>query len=578
MRALLYARVSGDDRKYSTSGIESQLVDCRKYCADQGYTVVGEIVVTPEKHTSGAEWQPELDRVLLLARQGKFDILVVREIDRLARNRFMQMSVEAELDANGVKVAYVLGQFEDSDEGRLLKGLMGEFAEYERGKIKQRTTRGVLRSVSAGNVTIGGSYAPYGYDLVNLDHRARALVINRTEAASVQLIFDLYVNQGYTLHAIADYLDRHTIAKPAKGNNHKKRTNTERPKGWSVGTLNGILGNETYVGRWYYRKTKSVKVNGKQRTAPRPRSEWLMVEVPAIISEAVFKAAAARRAANKRRKEKSYRKFDYLLGGVIRCAHCNNSASGITKVQGEKHWSYYKCNAAHLPKRYGFKCENSVQFRAGSVDAAVWNWIKGILLDPETLHAALEEYQQTRLKTYEPILRMIDTNRAKVEALNAKKGRLIDAFTDGVFTLDEIAQKKVDLERQISDFTEAIEKLQAQLDPTMLTDMDIDTIHNYAAKVREGIELADNDFEAQRQIIDLLQVTVSLLYLGGERWVDVSCVLGNERLATNNITKSCNGSASRRNGSNRAGRRYTGIWQTAKQTCWRRPDSEPCRP
>ena len=35
-RAVLYARVSGDDRKYATSGVDGQLDDCRKYANEKG--------------------------------------------------------------------------------------------------------------------------------------------------------------------------------------------------------------------------------------------------------------------------------------------------------------------------------------------------------------------------------------------------------------------------------------------------------------------------------------------------------------------------------------------------------------
>lgn len=77
-RAILYARVSGDDRKYATSGIESQLADCRKYAGERGYEVVAEVYETPDKATSGADWLPELDRVMKLAQGGAFDVQIGR--------------------------------------------------------------------------------------------------------------------------------------------------------------------------------------------------------------------------------------------------------------------------------------------------------------------------------------------------------------------------------------------------------------------------------------------------------------------------------------------------------------------
>jgi DNA invertase Pin-like site-specific DNA recombinase len=143
--AILYARVSGDDRANGTSSIDAQLDECRKYATQRGYTVVDEVFEDPKKHTSGADWLPELDKLIRLAPTSTYDVLICHEVDRLARNRFKQLATEIELENHGILVEYVVGQFENTDEGRLLKGLVSEFAEYERGKIRRRTTGGKIR-------------------------------------------------------------------------------------------------------------------------------------------------------------------------------------------------------------------------------------------------------------------------------------------------------------------------------------------------------------------------------------------------------------------------------------------------
>lgn len=40
-RAVLYARVSGDDRLNTTSSLEAQLTMCREHAQAQGWQVVG---------------------------------------------------------------------------------------------------------------------------------------------------------------------------------------------------------------------------------------------------------------------------------------------------------------------------------------------------------------------------------------------------------------------------------------------------------------------------------------------------------------------------------------------------------
>ncbi|GJM39932.1 MAG: hypothetical protein DHS20C20_02140 [Ardenticatenaceae bacterium] len=240
-----------------------------------------------------------------------------RELDRLARNKFKQLSIEVDLQALGIGVEYVIGQFDDSAEGRLLKGLMSEFAEYGREKIRDRTANGIKRSVEAGNVKIGGCYAPYGYDRKNVNGR-RTLIINEYEASVVRLIFNLYVRERKSLNQIAALLDSQEVPKPLKGPAHRANTDDSRNLGWSTGTINGILENEVYIGRWYYGKSKSAKnpKTGKRKHIKRPKSEWKLVGVPPIVSEEIFKAVKIRKKENKRQLGKRRRYF-YTLGGHV---------------------------------------------------------------------------------------------------------------------------------------------------------------------------------------------------------------------------------------------------------------------
>ena len=563
-RAILYARVSGDDRKYATSGIESQLADCRRYAAERGYTVVNEVYETPDKVTSGADWLPELDRVLKLAQGGAFDVLIVREIDRLARNRFKQMSVEIQLESCGARVEYVIGQFEESAEGRLLKGLMSEFAEYEREKIRERTNRGRLRSIAAGNVTIGGSYAPYGYDLIT-DNGRRVLVVNEAEAAVVRLIFDLYAIQGYSLYGVADYLGAHHVPKPAKGNNHKARGKPSSAR-WSVGTINGILDNECYLGHWHYRKTKRVKdlATGKYRNIARPRDEWIEISVPAIVTAADFEAAQVRRRDNKRQMG-HHRKYDYLLGGMLKCGHCGNSMSGMTKIHKGIGYGYYKCNAHHLPKKYGFKCDNA-QFKVTLVDRVIWEYVKAVYMSPDILDEALSTFQAQQADAKRPQLQMIEATTARLEAAEQEKGRLVKAYASGVLSLDEIATTKADLDRRLNDLTQALAELRTELPATMLSQDDIELIRQDAAELRQGVEMADNDPATQRRILGQLLIECRLSYVDGQKWIEVDSILGPARLPAGDRQNSPQGGSNNNLKAGRLPADYTTISPTARKS------------
>lgn len=524
-RAVLYARVSGDDRNNATSSIEGQLADCRAYAVERGYTMVGEYFEEPNKQTSGADWLPELDRILQLAPGKGFDVLVCRDVSRLARNRFKQLSTEIALQSYGVTVEYAVGRYEDSPEGRSLKGLVSEFAEYERERIRTLTHNGRLRSVAAGNVLVGHR-PPYGYRVESVDGK-RTLVISEQEASIVRTIFDLYVNNLYSLQRICDYLDSYEVPRP-----------TGRSGAWSVGTVRNILINEAYTGKWRYRKTKRVT---KTRTQARPPEEWLEAAIPAVVSEELFAAVQLRREANKREQGRQRRR-DYALAGMLTCAHCGKAVVGIARQERR----FYVCGARRdSVKRYGFRC-NSGWTPAQDLEAAVWGWIRSLLLEPEKLRQAIEDYQTQQQEQIQPLLAMLESNQMRLNELEKEKARLIGACAKGVLSLDELAVQKTGLDKAIADLGQAIAMLRAEAEPNLPSAERIETIEAVAAELRDTLHQADNDLKKQREIYQLLTVQVTVRHENEQRWVTASCDLGNARLSLEyTTTAGMNGSLRR---------------------------------
>ena len=155
-RAILYARVSGDDRAMDGRNLAGQIDMCREYAERQGWKVVAELA-EDERGVSGARLDaPQLNRAIDMAAAGQYDVLIVREIDRLARDVGKQYLVEGELKRAGVKIAYVLGEYPDTPEGELQKAIKAAIAGYERTKIAERSTRGRRREAARGSTLVHG--------------------------------------------------------------------------------------------------------------------------------------------------------------------------------------------------------------------------------------------------------------------------------------------------------------------------------------------------------------------------------------------------------------------------------------
>ena len=151
-RAVTYARVSYDDRDNEGRNLDSQLEMCRDYAAKQGYTIVAELA-EDDRGASGADLDlPQLSRVLDMAKGNEFDVFIIRELDRLARDIVKQMIVERDLKKAGVAIEYVLYQFPPGPTGDLSRHMMAAIAEYQRQDAIVKTARGRRNMVKEGKV------------------------------------------------------------------------------------------------------------------------------------------------------------------------------------------------------------------------------------------------------------------------------------------------------------------------------------------------------------------------------------------------------------------------------------------
>ena len=139
IRAAIYARVSTADQT-----CENQLIDLRRYCAARGWDATEYV----DTGVSGAkDRRPALDQLMAHARRRKVDTVVVWRLDRFGRNLRHLITAIEELNAAGVSFVS-MGENIDtaSPTGRLLLGIMGSFAEFERERIRERIHAGLARA------------------------------------------------------------------------------------------------------------------------------------------------------------------------------------------------------------------------------------------------------------------------------------------------------------------------------------------------------------------------------------------------------------------------------------------------
>lgn len=523
-RAVLYARVSGDDR--GKDNLEGQIEMGREYAQERGYTIVKEIK-EDDRGARGASFDlPGLNEALEMARNGEFDVLVVRELDRFARRLAKQLIIESEFKRAEVEIDYVLGEYPDTPEGNLNKNLKAVIAEYEALKITERTARGRRRKVKAGNVMVGKS-PPYGYKVIDRDGK-RALGICEPEAQVVRMIFAWYTegdgeNGPMSLSGVTQKLSRlgiptYTETGTRKGGFKKKKG---REGKWCSSTVHSMLRNETYAGTWRYGKRNNP--GGKWER--NPDECLLIVAVPSIVSRETWEAAQARLKYNRQNAPRN-KKYQYLMSGHVICGKCGVKVQATSnKRRSGKVSLYYRCPATTQHYDYARSCD-APGFRADQVDAVVWEWVKTFLTDPVTLQAGLENYRTKQDKTNTPLRERLTVIDDLIAHNQAQLERALDLYLSGDFLKGMLIERKTRLETTIGALERERGSLAVTLEAQTLTQEQIQTIREFAAEVRETLGIADASFEARRRVIEVLNVQATLTVERNEKIVYTSCALG----------------------------------------------------
>jgi putative DNA-invertase from lambdoid prophage Rac len=151
MRAVIYARVSTTDQKP-----ENQIRELEAYAAKQGWEVV-QTVKDKISGTKSAKDRAGLSKVLEMAHQSKFDVLLFWSLDRLSREGTREtLGYLQTLTASGVQWhSYTenylssLGPFAD-----VVISILSTLAKQERIRISERTKAGLARAQKDGK-TLG---------------------------------------------------------------------------------------------------------------------------------------------------------------------------------------------------------------------------------------------------------------------------------------------------------------------------------------------------------------------------------------------------------------------------------------
>ena len=247
------------------------------------------------------------------AKNGKFDLIITKEISRFARNTLDSLQYTRELLNWGVGVFFQndnIKTFDGDSELRLT--IMSSIAQDELRKLSSRIKFGHQQAIKS-NIVLGNSRI-FGYK-----KSGKHLVIDEAQAPFIRDLFRLYATGNYSMKQLEELF----YEQGYRNYNGNKIAHT---------TMFGIISNPKYKGYYVGNKVKIIDMFTKKQQFL-PPEEWVMFKdetgliVPALVSEEVWDRAnevLARRSLDVKKRQ-GISNHANLLTGKLYCEHCGTA-------------------------------------------------------------------------------------------------------------------------------------------------------------------------------------------------------------------------------------------------------------
>lgn len=291
--------------------IPMQKIECRKFCAQQGWRVVME---KAEKGISGskvsASKRDAIQELKAEAEKGNLDVLLVFMFDRLGRIESETPYVVEWFVKHGVQVWSTREgeQRIDSHTDKLINYIRFWQAAGESEKTAERVATRIRQINTSGHYS--GGTVPYGYRIVNKGRvnkkgqPVKDLEIDPDEAEVVRELFTRTANEGYSSYSLATMLENRGL----RTHSGARFTSTHVLR---------ILRHEGYTGYIITKSARSEHIPELQII-----DEKLFAEAGKMVDARCAANSEARRVAQNAENKT-------LLAGLVYCAHCGARMSGF---------------------------------------------------------------------------------------------------------------------------------------------------------------------------------------------------------------------------------------------------------
>lgn len=439
MKIAAYCRVS-TEKKEQQESLQHQKEFFAEYARRNGHELVR---LYADEGISGTSLKKreEFKRLLRDAELGLFELVVVKDVSRFARNTVDALQSVRRLKALGINTVFINANMTSIGDGEFALTLFSAMAQEESNNLSKRVKWGKRINAEKGRVPP----RVFGYDKID----NFTLAINESEARIVRKIFSLYIDQGLGCRSISMELNR----------------NGDRTKfgnAWDARGVKRILVNPLYSGVLVNHKYEIEDfLTGKQVNIP--KDDWFYHERPewAIISPERFRRAQEILASRQKQYDSGepFREARYsgkhTFSTLIKCAHCGRSFTRKSYTYKNTR-VYWRCvtNDQYTAE----KCDNNIILDEKELLEQIKQYFSSLIGDQEAFISKVLSGLDKQLPGDDPEKSRKDIE-VKQKRLLQKRSRYQEMYANDLLSLEELKEKLAGITEELKAVDLDLEKL-----------------------------------------------------------------------------------------------------------------------
>lgn len=405
----VYIRVSTNknEQKLSLKNQQELFVD---YISSKGWSVY-KFYVDVDSGTSSN--RKELQNLISDAEEKKFQVILSKELSRLARNSELSHRIKRIADNNNIHIITLDGAINTLDGNRAMFGMYAWIYEQESQRTSERIKYAFASRSRRG--LFSGGIPPYGYNCID----GKLFIRDDFTVDIVKRIFKDYI-AGKGFDAIARELYEEEVPSPSQ---IAGKTNANQM--WHGSGVRNILENPHYTGNLYQCRSSVISVTSNKRLFNN-EDNFIVVNNTheAIISMEDF--LLVKNIIKSRRRIRPKQNV-HLFSNILFCSDCGHG------MHFKKNRRGYICGNYN---KHGKKACSDHIIRENQLSEYVLNEISNIIkkIKNGDMYSKLKKDVLSNKNT---IQKRYDSINKKLDSLISKKSKALHMLVDSQITKDE---------------------------------------------------------------------------------------------------------------------------------------------